>query len=124
MLYGDTICNPNSSYVATKLYGSSASGCNKYAIMREKVMSIFLSGIGDVCKSGKITTLLLFVFTFLFLSNYRVKHFYYIGKCFSRVACNRCVLLNIALNLALSLHGIYIYVRWLAAASPPRLSLQ
>ena len=68
-----------------------------------------MPGIGDVCKCGKMATLYIFLVTFLFLPNYHVKRFYYIGKCFSRVACIRCVSLNIALNFALSSHGIYLY---------------
>ena len=33
--HGDTVCHPNSSYITTELYGTSACGCNNTVIQPE-----------------------------------------------------------------------------------------
>ena len=40
--HADTICPPNSSYVTTKLYETSACGCNNNTIFPNKLFSRFL----------------------------------------------------------------------------------
>ena len=39
---GETICHPNSSYVITKLYGTSTCGCNDNTIFQKELLSCFL----------------------------------------------------------------------------------
>ena len=59
--------------------------------------------LGDACQSGEMVTLfntLSFVFKISFLPNYSVKHYDYIVKWSSGIACNWCVLLDTALVLA------------------------
>ena len=40
--HADTICHPNSSYVTTKLYETSACGCNNNTIFENDLFSRFL----------------------------------------------------------------------------------
>ena len=46
---GGTICHPESSYVTTKLYGTSTCGCNNNAIFSDRVSWILAwsSGVND-----------------------------------------------------------------------------
>ena len=78
--------HPNSSYVTTKLYGTSTYGGNN-TIFQKELFSHFLPSmaarqwpsLGDACQSGKIATLLnslFFFFLILLLPNYRVKYRY------------------------------------------------
>ena len=39
--HGDTICLPKSSYVTTKLHGTSTCGCNNYAIFSDRAIFTF-----------------------------------------------------------------------------------
>ena len=45
----ETIRHPNSSYVTTKLYGTSTCGCNNYAIFSKRAILTFLTV--DVCRA-------------------------------------------------------------------------
>ena len=40
--HADTICHPNSIYVTTKLYETSACGCNNNTIFQNELFSLFL----------------------------------------------------------------------------------
>ena len=46
--HGGTICHPKSSYVSTKLYGTSTCGCNNNAIFSDR--AIFTFPTVDVCQ--------------------------------------------------------------------------
>ena len=95
--HGDTICHPKSSYVTTKLYGTSTRGRNNNAIFSEKAifhvsyrrrMPATLNwprqSIGVGCQSSEMAALLnslSFAFTNSFLPQYRVLWYYdYIVK--------------------------------------------
>ena len=47
--HAETICHPNSSYVTTKLYGTSTCGCNNNTIFSKRAMLTFLT-VG-VCRA-------------------------------------------------------------------------
>ena len=92
----DTILHPNSSYVTTKLYGTSTCGWNNNTIFSEWAILTFPTvrrvpgtlawqrpSLGDSCQNGKMATLLnslFFMFKISFLPKYRVKHYDYIVK--------------------------------------------
>ena len=81
----ETIRHPNSSYVTTKLYGTSTCGCNNDTIYSKK--SYFRgAGLIHACQSGNMAILLtslLFVFEISFLPKYRVNYYDYTIKwCF------------------------------------------
>ena len=95
----DTIRHPNSSYVTTKLYGTSRCGCNNNTIFSKKSyfnvsyrrcmprkLAWRRTGLGRACQSGNMAILLtsiLFVFEISFLPKYRVNYYDYIIKwCF------------------------------------------
>ena len=40
--HGESICHTNSSYVASKLYGTSACGCNNNTVILKELFSSFL----------------------------------------------------------------------------------
>ena len=66
----DTICHSNSSYVTTKLYGTSTCGCNNNTIFQRELLSRFVPstyaghvglaapGLDGACQSEKMATLL------------------------------------------------------------------
>ena len=61
--------------------------------------------IAGACQSSEMATLLnslSFVFRYVVLPTYRVKHYDYIVKCCSGIQCNWCVSLDIAYILALT----------------------
>ena len=69
--HGDTICHPNSSYVTTKLYETSACECNNNTIFQEELFLRFLPStyvawqhrsLGDAGKSQDSDTDELIVF--------------------------------------------------------------
>ena len=97
----DTICHPTSSYVTTKLHGTSRCGCNNNAMFSGR--AIFTFPTIDVCRARSpgigeaLLNSLFFVFKISFLPNYCVKYYEYIVKWCSGVACNWCVSLDIAL---------------------------
>ena len=45
----ETIRHPNSSYIATKLYGTSTRGCNNNTIFKKRAILTFLTV--DVCRA-------------------------------------------------------------------------
>ena len=47
--YLETIRHPNSSYVTTKLHGTSTRGCNNNTIFSKRAILTFLTG--DVCRA-------------------------------------------------------------------------
>ena len=114
-----TICHPNSSYVTTRLYGTSACRCNKDCVTRKAIFSRFLPStyagqvgfaaalqprIGDAGQSRKMAKLsnsLFFMFTISFLPNNCVRYYDCIVKWPRGVTCNWYASLNIALILAL-----------------------
>ena len=88
----DIIRHPNSSYVTTKLYGTSTCGCNNNTIFSERTIFTFPTSVhagtlawhrrslDDSCQSGKMAALLnslFFVFKISFLPKYRVKYYDY-----------------------------------------------
>ena len=95
-LHVDIIRHPNSSYVTTKLYGTSTCGCNNNTIFSEGPISTFPTvdvcqahwpGSGEAlvihCQGGKMAALLnslFFVLNISFLPKYRVKYDGYIVK--------------------------------------------
>ena len=105
----DTIRHPNSSYVTTKMYGTSIRGCNNNRIFSGRTISFRLCvdatiigsfqkeqfpsagvcralqrrSLDDSCQSGKMAALLnslFFMFTISFLPKYCVKYNDYIVK--------------------------------------------
>ena len=100
--HADTICHPNSSYVTTKLYETSAWGCNNNTIFYNELFSRFLPStyvawqhrsLGD---AAKVTIWRhwwihhFFVFKISLLRNYRVKYYDCIVKLWSGIACDWC----------------------------------
>ena len=93
----ETIRHPNSSYVTTKLYGTSTCGCNNNTIFSQKsyfnvsyrrcmprTLAWRRAGLDHACQSGNMAILLtslLFVFEISFLPKYRVNYYDYIIKC-------------------------------------------
>ncbi len=108
--HGDTICHPKSSYVTTKLNGMSTCGCNNnlfrqsnfhvsYCRRMSATINWTRQSIGGACQSSEMAALLnslSFVFKYLFLPTYHVKHYDYIVKWCIGIQCNWCVLLDIA----------------------------
>ena len=92
--HGGTIFHPKSSYVTTKLYGTSTCGCNHNAIFSDSNFHVSYrrrmpatlnwprQSIGGGCQSSKMAALfsLSFAFTNSFLPKYPVKYFDYILK--------------------------------------------
>ncbi len=95
----ETIRHPNSSYVTTKLYGTSTCGCNNNTIFFKKsyfkiyyrrcillTLAWRRAGLDHACQSGNMAILLtslLFVFEISFLPKYCVNYYDYIIKwCF------------------------------------------
>ena len=91
----DIIRHPNSSYVTTKLYGTSTCGCNNNTIFSERTFHVSYRrcmpaalarqrrSLGDSCQSGKMAALfnsLFVVFKISFLPKYHVKYYDYIVK--------------------------------------------
>ena len=88
----ETIRHPNSSYVTTKLYGTSTCGCNNNTIFSRR--AIFFpslpmprtlawrrAGLDHACQSGNMAILLtslLFVFEISFLPKYLVNYYDYL----------------------------------------------
>ena len=95
----ETIRHPNSSYLTTKLDGTSTCGCNNTIFSKRAILTFLTvdvcrarwSGGGQAfvthaCQSGNMAILLtslLFVFEISFLPKYPVNYYYYIIKrCF------------------------------------------
>ena len=92
--HGGTICHPKSSYVTTKLYGTSTCGCNNNAFFfrqsnfhvsyRRRIPATLnwpRQSIGGGCQSSEMAALLnslSFAFTNSFLPKYCVKYYDYI----------------------------------------------
>ena len=111
--HGDAICHPNSSYLTTKLYETSACGCNNnlrsfsksyfHVSYRRRMLGTLAkqrSRLGDACQSSEMVTLLnslSFVFKISFLPTYCVKYYDYIVKWCRGTACHWCASLDIAL---------------------------
>ena len=49
--HADTVCHPNSSYVTTKLYETSACGCNNNTIFQNELFSRFLPSTYVACRA-------------------------------------------------------------------------
>ncbi len=94
----ETIRHPNSSYVTTKLYGTSTCGCNndtifsKRAILKCLTVDVYVrlaAGRPWSCMQSSnmaiLLTSLLFVFDISFLPKYRVNYYDYIVKWCSRI---------------------------------------
>ena len=106
--HADTIYHPNSSYVTTKLYETSACVCNNNIIFQNELFSRFLPStyvawqrrsLGDGCESRKMATpmnTLFFVFKISLLRNYHVKYYDYIVKWCSGITCDWSASLDIA----------------------------
>ncbi len=119
--HSDTICHPNSSYVTTKLYETSASGCNNNTIFQNDLFSRFLPStyvawqrrsLGDTAKVARCQhqwinhfSCLKFRFCVTTVSNIIVKW------C-SGIACDWCASLDISSILALRVHcsTFFIYL--------------
>ena len=88
----DTIRHPNSSYVTTKLYGTSTCGSNNNTIFSERHIFTFsyrrrmpgtltwqLQSLGDSCqpkwKDVDTIEFIIFRIKFFFLPKYRVKYY-------------------------------------------------
>ena len=68
--HGESICHTNSSYVASKLYGTSACGCNNNTVILKELFSVSYRrcmpgtldwqwpSIGGACQTDKIAILL------------------------------------------------------------------
>ena len=90
--HAGTICHPRSSYVTTKLYGTSTCGCNNDAIFSDRAIFTFPTAhvFGHVklaaakpwrrVQSSNMAALLnslAFAFKISFLPKYRVKYYDY-----------------------------------------------
>ena len=118
--HSDTICQPNSSYATTKVYETSACGCNNNTIFQNELFSRFLPSMYGAwqpmaaqkpwwcCESRTMATLMnlsFFVFKISLLRNYHVKYYDHIVNWCSDIACDWCASLDIVKMLAL----IYMY---------------
>ena len=101
----DIIRHPNSSYVTTKLYGTSKCVCNNYTIFSERTIFTFPTvdiyvGLAATkpwwFKMAAQFNSLFFVFNISFLPKYLVKYYDYIVKWCSGIQCNWCVSMDIA----------------------------
>ena len=112
-----SIRHPNSSYVTTKLYGTSTCGCNIIRYFQKSYFNVSYhrcmlrtlawrrAGLDHACQSSNMAMLLnsiLFVFEISFLPKYRVNYYYYIIKWCFGISCNWCVSLGIAHILPLT----------------------
>ena len=116
--HAETIRHRNSSYVTTKLYGTSTCGSNINTIFSKKsyfnvsyrrcmphTLAWRQAGLAHACQSGNMAMLLtsyLFVFEISFLPNYRGNYYDYIIKW----CCHWCVSLDIAHMLALRIASV------------------
>ena len=104
----ETIRHTNSSYITTKLYGTSTRGCNNnsYDLFKKSYFNVSYrrcmpptlawrrEGLDHACQSGNMAILLtslLFVFEISFLPQYRVNYYDYIIKWCFGIQCNWCV---------------------------------
>ena len=113
--HADTICHPNSSYVTTKLYETSACGCNNNTIFQNELFLRFLPStyvawqhrsFDDVAKVARWRHRWIHHFSclkFCFCVTYHVKYYDCIVKWCSGIACDLSASLDISSILALTL---------------------